>query len=94
MVSDLVRTHTQIIRKKLHRKAEVLTFQGTLCTMGALVLNRIFFWLFRDIFLHEVILEMMKKLVMLYPEKEDGETVEEGWVKRKAIPGKQGGKQQ
>ena len=38
-------------------------------------------WVFRDIFLHKVIPEMMRKL-MGFIQREEGEIVEEEWIGR------------
>ena len=70
MVSDVVRTwtHIQVIIKRLYRKIEVLSSRehsmllehkkGTHLNLNA-------FWVFRDVFLHKRIAEMMEKLVEL-----------------------------
>ena len=71
MVSDVVRTWTRVrvIIKSLYHKIEVLSSRehsmllehkkGTCLNLNA-------FWVFRDVFLHKTIAEMMEKLVELF----------------------------
>lgn len=70
MVSDVVRTwtHIQVIIKRLYRKIEVLSSREHSMLLEhkkGTCLNLNTFWVFRDVFLHKRIAEMMEKLVEL-----------------------------
>lgn len=70
MVSDVVRTwtHIQVIIKRLYRKIEVLSSREHSMLLEhkkGTCLNLNTFWVFRDVFLHKRIAEMMGKLVEL-----------------------------
>ena len=70
MVSDVVRTwtHIQVIIKRLYRKIEVLSSREHSMLLEhkkGTCLNLNTFWVFRDVFLHKRIAEMLEKLVEL-----------------------------